>query len=369
MNDRSTKRESGFSLLEMTVAMALGTIVLGAAVQLYSQGVAATWTVSQRAEMQQDFRAASNLLTKDLTLAGAGLGNGAAIALPTSATLPVYGCDQTGTCHLGVANSTAATFPTQGATPYLYGLIPGYNAGPTISTPPGATDLVTVAYTDNTFFLNCYKATVTNTTTVTFSLPSPLTCVLPSGISTPQNVNDGAVGLTPGDLILFSYSPQVVAEVTAVSGNVVTFAANDPLKMNQTTAANSLGQTATGTAGTGTRLLLITYYIDKTVSPSRLMRQISGHSPMPVADSLVFMKFSYDLYNSATNTVATNQPDGGASLSPPLLPNQITKINILHMAIDSALKGAKGGYQGLDLETSVSARDLTYNNNYPLPPN
>jgi len=58
MSDRSTKRESGFSLLEMTVAMALGTLVLGAAVQLYSQGVAATWTVTQRAEMQQDFRAA-----------------------------------------------------------------------------------------------------------------------------------------------------------------------------------------------------------------------------------------------------------------------------------------------------------------------
>ena len=45
MSNRSTKRESGFSLLEMVVAMALGTLVLGAAVQLYIQGVAATWTV------------------------------------------------------------------------------------------------------------------------------------------------------------------------------------------------------------------------------------------------------------------------------------------------------------------------------------
>ena len=31
-----TKRESGFSLLEMIIAMALGMIVLGAAVQLYT---------------------------------------------------------------------------------------------------------------------------------------------------------------------------------------------------------------------------------------------------------------------------------------------------------------------------------------------
>jgi len=55
MSDRRKKREGGFSLLEMVVAMALGTIVLGAAVSIYIQGVNATWTVSQRAELQQDF--------------------------------------------------------------------------------------------------------------------------------------------------------------------------------------------------------------------------------------------------------------------------------------------------------------------------
>ena len=70
MSDQSTKRESGFSLLEMTIAMALGTLVVGAAVQLYSQAVGVTWKVSQRAELQQDFRAASDMLTKDLSLAG-----------------------------------------------------------------------------------------------------------------------------------------------------------------------------------------------------------------------------------------------------------------------------------------------------------
>ncbi len=130
MSDRSTKRESGFSLLEMVVAMSLGTLVLGAAVQIYSQGVAATWTVTQRAEMQQDFRAASNMLTRDLNLAGAGLTPpGAAIQLPTSATLPVYGCSEaTGTpCYLGTTNAVAATYPVQGTTPYLYGLLPGYD--------------------------------------------------------------------------------------------------------------------------------------------------------------------------------------------------------------------------------------------------
>jgi hypothetical protein len=68
-----------------------------------------------------------------------------------------------------------------------------------------------------------------------------------------------------------------------------------------------------------------------------------------------------------------NQPNPGSgdandTASNGLLPNQINKINIVHLAMNSTVKGARGGFQGLDLETSVSARDLTFNNNYPLGP-
>jgi prepilin-type N-terminal cleavage/methylation domain-containing protein len=381
MSDRSTKRESGFSLLEMVIAMALGTLVLGAAVQLYSQGVAATWTVSQRAEMQQDFRAASAMLTKDLSLAGSGLGNNVQIGLPTTSTTPVYGCDQSLKCYI---NGAAAAYPKQGSVPYLYGLVPGWKYGPTLNAAQGPTDVVTVVYTDSGFFLNCYNVTVTSSTLVTFTLPSPLPtgCVLPTGVTVPQNVNDAVVGLTAGDLIWFTLTPaggcspctpspviaEVTGAVTATSSTTYTvpFATGDVLKMNQTSAASGSLANVVGDVGTSKRILVITYYIDNTLNPARLMRQISGHSPMPVAENVVYLKFSYDLYNSNTETAVPDQADGGAGLSPALTPNQITKINIKHMAMDSTLKGAKGGYQGLDLETSVSARDLTYSNGYPL---
>jgi prepilin-type N-terminal cleavage/methylation domain-containing protein len=381
MSDRSTKRESGFSLLEMMIAMALGTIVLGAAVQLYSQGVAATFTVSQRAEMQQDFRAASDMLTRDLSLAGSGLGNTVQIALPTTATVPVYGCDQSTHCYI---NGSAAAYPRQSGTPYLYGLIPGQNYGPTLNASQGPTDVVTVVYTDSGFFLNCYGVTVTSSTVVQFRLPTilPPGCVLPNGWSAPQNVNDAAAGLTPGDLVWFTVTPSitctggctpsvVVAEVTGVTSvnpttYNVSFATGDVLKMNQTTSTSANLASVVSYVGSGTRIQVITYYIDNTISPPRLMRQVSGHAPMPVAENVVYLKFSYDLYNSATGTAAPNQADGGASLG--LTPNQITKINILHMAMNSTLKGAKGGYQGMDLQTSVSARDLTYSNSYPIGP-
>ncbi|MGB8008648.1 MAG: prepilin-type N-terminal cleavage/methylation domain-containing protein [Terriglobales bacterium] len=395
MRDRSTKHESGFSLLEMVIAMAVGTIVLGAAVQIYSQGVNATWTTTQRAEMQQDFRAASNALTKDLSMAGSGLGPGAAIALP-STTTPVYGCDQTGTCYI---NGAAVTYPKQGTTAYLYGLLPGYRDGPTLLAAQGATDAVTSIYTDATLPLDCYTAAITSTTTVTFTLPSTTSanCTATGGNAGVVAVNDAAVGLTAGDLVWFTFTGPVniVAEVTAVAGTTpagtvppagstytVTFAAGDVLKMNQAAAvANSLASkyvasppAAALTSGYANRILVISYYINNTTTPPRLMQQISGHTPVPVAENVVYFKLSYDLFNGATNTPAVNQPNPGSgdandTASNGLLPNQITKVNILNMAMNSTLSGSQfglaKGYQGLDLQTSVCARNLTYVNNYP----
>ena len=380
MSDHITKREGGFTLLEMTIALALGTIVLGAAVQIYSQGVTATWVATQRSELQQDFRAASDILTADLGLAGAGLGNGAEIELPTSSTIPVYGCDQTGTCYL---NGTSAKYPTQSGTPYLYGLLPGYDLGPTMNGQ--ATDIVTVAYTDPDFFLDCYTATIASATTVTFALNSSGPNCTANG-DTIQAINDAAEGLTAGDLVLFNFSgTQVVAEVygSAPTSTTVTFASSDPLSMNQaSTSTASLacqfaGNTGCsgGTTGYGVRLFVITYYIDTTVTPARLMRQVSGHSPMPIAEGAAYMKFTYDLFNTATNAFATQCPNPGASgdvcnsgSDSGLLPNQITKINIQNMAMDSTLKGAlyglSKGDQSIDLETSVCARNLTYVNNF-----
>ncbi len=403
MSDRSTNHESGFSLLEMTIAMALGALVLAAAVQIYIQGVQATFTTSQRAELQQDFRAASNILTQDLSLAGAGLGDGAAIQLPTSASLPVYGCAQTGAspapCYLGAANATSVTYPVQGTTPYLYGLLPGYDAGPTLLAAQGATDATTIVYTDSNFYLDCYTATITTATTVSFTVPASTTvnCASPTGDAGLQAANDAAVGLTAGDLILFTFgTTNVVAEVTGVSGTTaagtvpaagtsytITFAANDALNMNQTNTANySLAyQHTNGTlTGYGTRILVITDYIDNTLNPPRLMRQVSGHTPSPVAENVVYLKFTYDLFNESTYTpaIACSNPGAAtdgclvAGASTGLLPNQITKINIQNMAIDSALQGPQvgtggtgSGYQRMDLQTSVSARNLTYVNNYP----
>jgi prepilin-type N-terminal cleavage/methylation domain-containing protein len=374
------KREHGFTLLEMMISIALGAFVLAAATQMYTQGVSATFVTSQRAELQQDFRAASDILTRDLTLAGGGLAQGAAIALP-STTNPIYGCDQSGTCYI---NGGSVAYPKQSTTAYMYGLLPGYDDGPTLLTAQGATDIVTVVYTDSTFYLNCYTATITSTTTVSFALPGTTSsnCTSPTGNTGAQAVNDAAEGLIAGDLVLFNFNgTNIVAEVTTNAGtSSATFAASDVLKFNQgSTVPNSLAHTYSSTTpvtGYGSRLDVVSYYIDNSPTPPRLMRQVSGHTPQPVAENVVYMKFTYDLFNDATNSPAVNCSNPGASsdgcstsgASSGLLPNQITKINIQNMAMDStinsAMFGYANGYQRMDLQTSVCARNLTYVNNY-----
>lgn len=382
---RSTHRNRGFSLLEMTIAMALGTVVLAAAVQMYSRSLGATWIVSQRAEMQQDFRAAANMLTKDISMAGSGMGNNVQIALPSGAgtQLPVYGCDQIPKCYI---NGSAVAFPTQtvsGVTvPYLYALIPGWKFGPTIYGAAGPTDTITVVNADTVFLLNCYDVSVTTSTLVRFTLNSdwskrPGGCTVLPPLTDAQAVNDAVTGLTPGDLVQFtvaissgsnSTTSTIIGEVTNVTkiaNNIfdVSFAAGDPLHMNQPTAAAGSIKQIVGGTGTAMRINVISYYLDKTITPPRLMRQVSGHTPVPVAENVSFLQFTYDLYNFNTGAVLTEQADGGASQS--LTPNQITKINIKHMSVASTMHGS-AGYQGLDLQTSVSARDLTFKNDYPL---
>lgn len=201
------------------------------------------------------------------------------------------------------------------------------------------------------------------------------------GLPAPQSLLDPVVGLTPGDLIWFTNSVggttgMAVAEVTAVANTgpnsfLVTFATGDPLRMNQTAATGgNLAKIVTGTNTTAVRIFVITYFINVLPDPlgvgvgtPRLMRMVNGHSPVPVAENAAYMKFSYNIYNGG---VVNTYTDGG--LAEGLTPNMSSSINLLHLTMRSQLPTdagrGKGGYQGLDLQSSISARNLTFTNRY-----
>lgn len=378
------RRAKGFTLLEMMVSMGIGLVILGAGLQIYTQCVRATFTASQRSEMQQDFRAAANLLQRDISMAGSGaLGQqglasySMGLASGVGSTVPVYPCN-TITCNY--VNGAPVAYPTSAGVPYLYSIIPGYDFGITVNGAEGPTDIITVSYADATLPLNCYTVDVVSATEIIFELPTTLpgTCILPYGVVvTPANIpalNAAGVGLQAGDYILFGQSTAGV--VTAVSTTAptsgsysaaydVTFNNGDPGHINQPAiASGTMKALPTGVSATlsAVRLLVITYYLD--ISPidgvtPRLMRIQNGRSPAPVAEGVSCLKFSYDVDNNGT--IATNQP----SMTGTMTPAMITKVNILHMSIRSQLKGTTG-FQSLDLQTSVSARNLTMGQEYPI---
>ena len=71
----------GFSLVELLVSIAVGVLVFAALSSLFKSALDSTMLVIQRAETQQNMRAAIDLMVKDISMAGAGIPSGG-IQLP-----------------------------------------------------------------------------------------------------------------------------------------------------------------------------------------------------------------------------------------------------------------------------------------------
>lgn len=358
MQTQNAKR--GFSLLELLVSMSLGLIVLAAMTSLFRTGMNSTFLVSQRAETQQNMRAAIDLMTKDINQAGAGLPSGG-VQLPTGAgaTASKYGCDQAGTCYV-----PTFTYPTAN---YMYGVIPGWSNGvqgnAVIPATPGRrNDSITVIYADYNFPLWQYFVSFPSTANALTVNVAPNPAFNPA----PPAINS-AGGIQVGDLIEFSNSRgTAIAEVTGLTANSMTFANLDALNINQSGAASNNLQSinpllTTDTNTVAYRLFAVTYYLTVPVAPQlpRLMRQVNGLTPVPVADNIINLQFAYDVYNSTTSALDSNQPNPlGVAESP----NLIQKINIWIMGQSMTQNGNKS--QSMYLATSVSARNMAFRNRY-----
>jgi hypothetical protein len=110
-------------------------------------------------------------------------------------------------------------------------------------------------------------------------------------------------------------------------------------------------------------LFAVSYYltVPGNGQTPRLMRQVNGLSPVPVADDIINLQFSYDVYDATASPPAlhANEPNPiGAGDSP----NLMQKINLVIMAQSMLNHGNKS--QNLYLATSVSARNMAFRNRY-----
>ena len=370
------KRHHGFSLLEMTIATALGLMMILLMTSLFKMGMTATMTVTQRAETQQNIRAGIEMMTKDLSLAGSGLPSGG-LQLANANGATSVACNQAGTCYV-----PGATYPKSGSgtNNYMYGILPGFNRGVqngvAVPSAPGVVnDSITSIYCDYNFPL----------TNFTFTFPSTVqanVAVVNGGVQ-PNNILAPG-GLNVGDLMLFIVSTPgngtgslgtsvaqtaaAVAEITGIPNNTtINFAANDALNFNQTgpnSLANVAGAFVAGTTMSVCRLNAVTYFLQVpaaggTVQTPRLMRQVNGLTAVPVADNIINLQFTFDVINSVAGTMSANQADPiGAGLSPAL----IQKVNIWVMG--QSLTNSGKNAQSMYLASSVSASNMSFCNSY-----
>jgi prepilin-type N-terminal cleavage/methylation domain-containing protein len=353
----------GFSLVELLIAMALGLVVLAATTQLFKSGMDATRLVTQSSEMHQNVRATLNLMAKDVSMAGSGLPSGG-LALPygVGSTASFFAVDPT---QAWLANNT---YPGN----YMYGIISGPNNGieigngATIAATGKASDAITVVYADYAFPLNQYTvtfpvATNPNGDLVTFAPPA----VPPAGFPAIQS----PTGIQVGDLILLSNNAgSAVGEVTGITPvgtkTNLAFANGDPLKINQTGAANgNIARIVAGGTTIGTRIWAITYFIEVPAAATgqvpRLMRQINGQKPVPVADNVINLAITYDMCDGTNGPNCSGIQNAQAA---PFSPNQIHKVNIQVMAQTLVAYGNKS--RSTVLATSVSTRSLDFKDRY-----
>ncbi len=125
---------------------------------------------------------------------------------------------------------------------------------------------------------------------------------------------------------------------------------------------NNIKAISTGSNTVAYRLFAVTYYLTVPAAGQapRLMRQVNGLSPVPVADDIINLQFAFDVYNSVNSALDANQPNplGSAAESP----NLIQKINIVLMGQSIINNGNKS--QNMYLATSVSARNMAFRNRY-----
>ena len=371
------KKQSGFTLIEFMVAMGITIVALAATMLAFKDATNTNQSVTLRSDISDNLRASVNLLQQDLIMAGTGIPTA---GIPVPYTPGPASCLGSGGAPINRPNlSGGQTFPVCNVS--LNAVEPGWQLGPRITSPdstPGAnTDLITMLYVDNTLALNsrmvnepavagnpgCPAGTITNNgQTVHFDS----TCIAfsPTGVQ-----------INPNDLIMFSNAlGNAIQEVTAVSGQTLTFASGDGLNLNARTDPQGTMKQLENTSlvggvnvpngtfppTTATRIWMITYYLDNITDPLhvRLIRRVNWNPGQPVGETIENLQFKYNFVDGVTN------PSGQPSIPTGQSESQIRSVNIMVGARSTNVWSQNHTYLRSNFMTQVSLRSMAYVNRY-----
>jgi type II secretory pathway pseudopilin PulG len=356
MHRSRNRSELGFTMVELLMTLVVTIVIVGGGFLVFTNSAQSSTRSLKYADIQTEARAALSQITRDLSQAGTGVPlNGIPIpSVTTGGANPNFACDAAN-CY------TAADIPyTQGL---LYKVTPGNAIGPTISEP---SDAIKVVYVDPTLnWAGVQAASIA---------PNGGSLTMPAG--TVPAVNDPALGITPGDVMLLqNVYGSAVGVVTDVAGQTIIFGP-DALNINQLNAPTGNIQ-ALGTPGTNpltypatqvSRLIMVTYFIQSFVGPdgpdARIMRQVGSHAPIPIAEHIEDLKFTYDVVDPISNALTANSLNAVIGVPPVSQPNQIRKVNISVTARAARRETTNGDFLRINLTTSIGPRNLSFRDRY-----
>ena len=387
MSGHPRSSQSGFTIVELLVAMGVMLVVLAGTTQILSNAMSTQTAAKQMLDMNSQLRVAMDLVQRDMLQVGQGLPVGRRVGIPNDAgATPI---NRPGPAAVG-ACAGVDTFPLDSTLPAV---TVGADLGPPINGV--CTDVITILAADNMFGAIPVAAIGADGTTAVIHNRDLLGAV----VNISDNPDVSGDNLRPGDLLMLAKgAASVLMQVTDVVGQTVTFAAgaDDPLGLNQfdmglavqgtinqLKAAAPVDPDAPVVVGgvqragpsQATRIRMITYYVDVDANPMvpRLMRVIGGGQPNAVGMGVQAFRLTYDIADQSTNPTSVRMDAGdlagGGACSPaPCSENQIRKVNIT-MAMNASQHQAgsladHGRQSQNTLYTQVSLRSMAFVDRY-----
>jgi len=376
------KKQYGFTLVELTVGMAVTLIVLAATVLAFRDATNANQHVTMSEDVTDNLRAGLNLIEQDLIQAGSGIPTGG---------IPIPSFAASAACPNGTSNinrpvlTGTTTFPVCNL--YLSAVEPGNGMGPLIASPDATSttnsDIITMLYQDNTTTSGTYlvgmDAAPINGGTCNGTISSTgKTVQFDSACFDLSKLSANGTQINPGDLILFSNNNgNALQSVSSVSGQTLTFSSGDAFGLNgqATATGGTIVQTqnyntnpvtgakifnlGTYPPTTATRIWMISYYLDNVADPNhvQLIRRVNFNAGQPVGETLESLQFTFNFNDGKT----ANQPAVPNGFSE----NLIRSVNIYLGARSTNKYSQNRKYIRENFQSQVTLRSMAYFNQFP----
>jgi hypothetical protein len=357
--------DDGFTVTELLVTSVIMLLVVGGALTTFQHALDINDMAGQIGDANQNLRAGSNQLIKDLMMAGRVI---AADGIPIPNGGGASAIRRPGPPGMSLTFSLVAD---DDGNLELPAITPGYQLGPTVNG--ASTDVVTILTVDG--FMPVIQGLGSGTPTGLQGVIAADGSKMTLPTTSPWLVGDTASDTPPiavGDLVLFkNANGMAIQTVTSVTSTAVLFASGDWFNFNQRNAAyngtvyciklpDGCNASASFPNTAVLRLLMITYYVDNTTTPGtpRLTRILNHGTAIALAGVVEDLDLTYDLVDSSSDAVA-NVPSLPYTLNGITYTSQMIKKVNVHLGVRSEGQSkVSQDYVRNHINTAVDVRSL-----------